>query len=58
MLPKKASDKESGEKKKQMMLMELKCKVIEKHEQGVRVSDLAKTYDRSTLTICTIVVLK
>ncbi len=52
MLPKKASDKESGEKKKRIMSMDLKLEMIEKHEQGVQVSDLAKTYDCSTSAIC------
>ena len=52
--PKKASDKGSSEKKKRMMSMEIKHEIIEKHERGVRVSDLARQYDRSTSTICTI----
>lgn len=51
---KKVSGKDSSEKKKKMMSMELKREIIEKHEQGVRVSDLARQYERSTSTICTI----
>ena len=34
--------------------MEMKHEIIEKHERGVRVMDLARQYDRSTSTICTI----
>ncbi|KAK4324160.1 hypothetical protein Pmani_005163 [Petrolisthes manimaculis] len=52
--PKKASAKESGEKKKKMISMEMKREIIAKPERGVRVTNLAKEYDRSTSTICTI----
>lgn len=52
--PKKMSAKGSSEKKRRMMSMKLKQEIIEKHERGMRVSDLAKEYDRSTSTICTI----
>jgi len=52
--PKKVKAKEGGEKKKRMMSMEVKREIIEKHERGVRVSDLAKQYERTTSTICTI----
>lgn len=52
--PKKVSAKNKAEKKKRMMCIELKKKIIEKYDQGVRVVDLAKQYDRSTSTICTI----
>ena len=52
--PKKASVKDAGERKKRTMSMEMKHEIIEKHERGVRVSDLARHYDRSTSTICTI----
>ncbi|XP_051783372.1 tigger transposable element-derived protein 1-like isoform X1 [Erpetoichthys calabaricus] len=52
--PKKVSAKDSAEKKKRMMCMEVKKEIIEKHDQGVRVVDLAKQYERSTSTICTI----
>ena len=48
------STKNSTEKKKRMMSIELKHEIIEKHERGVRVVDLAKQYSRSTSTICTI----
>ena len=40
--------------KKRMMSIDLKREIIEKHERGVRVNDLAKQYNRSTSTICTI----
>uniref|UniRef100_A0A5F8G8Y5 HTH CENPB-type domain-containing protein n=1 Tax=Monodelphis domestica TaxID=13616 RepID=A0A5F8G8Y5_MONDO len=52
--PKKMSAKGSAEKKRRMMSMKLKQEIIKKYERGVRVSDLAKEYDRSTSTICTI----
>ncbi|XP_039624723.1 tigger transposable element-derived protein 1-like [Polypterus senegalus] len=52
--PKKVSLKDSAEKKKRMMCIELKKEIIEKQEQGVRVVNLAKQYERSTSTICTI----
>ncbi|XP_070275853.1 zinc finger protein 64 isoform X2 [Myotis yumanensis] len=51
---KKVCVKDSAEKKKRMMCIELKKEIIEKHDQGVRVIDLAKQYERSTSTICTI----
>jgi hypothetical protein len=40
--------------KKMMMSIELKREIIEKHEQGVRVIDLARMYGRSTSMICTV----
>ncbi|XP_059549399.1 tigger transposable element-derived protein 1 isoform X1 [Myotis daubentonii] len=51
---KKVSAKDSAERKKRMMCIELKKEIIAKHDQGVRVIDLAKQYERSTSTICTI----
>ncbi|XP_070275247.1 putative CENPB DNA-binding domain-containing protein 1 [Myotis yumanensis] len=51
---KKVSAKDSAEKKMRMMCIELKKKIIEKHDQGVHVIDLAKQYKPSTSTICTI----
>lgn len=54
MAPKKKSAKDSSDKKKRMMSLEIKHEIIEKHEQGVRVVDLARQYERSTSTICTI----
>ncbi|GFT30952.1 tigger transposable element-derived protein 1 [Nephila pilipes] len=53
MSPKKASVKNNGEKRK-VISLELKREIIDKHEQGERVIDLATQYDRSTSTICTI----
>ena len=41
-------------KKKRMMSIEMKQEIIDKHERGVRVSDLVKQYNRSSSTICTI----
>ncbi|GIY13972.1 tigger transposable element-derived protein 1 [Caerostris darwini] len=36
------------------MSIELKCEIIEKHEQGVRVVDLSRQYGRSTSMICSV----
>ncbi|XP_068207691.1 putative CENPB DNA-binding domain-containing protein 1 [Palaemon carinicauda] len=45
----------SGEKrKKEMLSLEVKQEIIEKHEHGVRVSELAKEYGRNMSTISTI----
>nr|XP_053652696.1 uncharacterized protein LOC128702480 isoform X3 [Cherax quadricarinatus] len=52
--PKKVSAKNSAEKRKRMMSIHLKHEIIEKHERGVRVVDLARQYMRNTSTICTI----
>ncbi|XP_068250614.1 tigger transposable element-derived protein 1-like [Palaemon carinicauda] len=41
-------------KRKSMITVEVKKKIIEKHEQGMRVAHLAKMYNRRTSTICTI----
>lgn len=40
-------------KKKKMMSIELKREIIEKYEQGLRVTDLARMYGRSTSMIST-----
>ncbi|XP_052896274.1 tigger transposable element-derived protein 1-like [Anopheles moucheti] len=40
--------------KKRSMLIELKREIIEKYEQGARVTDLARMYGRSTSTICAV----
>ena len=54
MSSKKGDGKVSSEKKKRMMSIEMKQEIIDKHERGVRVSDLVKQYNRSSSTICTI----
>ncbi|XP_068237177.1 putative CENPB DNA-binding domain-containing protein 1 [Palaemon carinicauda] len=58
MCPKKlsfGSGSSSGEKnKKSMFSLELKQEIPEKHERGVRVSNLAKQYGRNMSTISTI----
>ena len=54
MSSKKGNGKVSSEKKKRMMSIEMKQEMIDKHERGVRVSDLIKQYNRSSSTICTI----
>nr|XP_060616130.1 tigger transposable element-derived protein 1-like isoform X1 [Anolis sagrei ordinatus]XP_060616131.1 tigger transposable element-derived protein 1-like isoform X1 [Anolis sagrei ordinatus]XP_060616133.1 tigger transposable element-derived protein 1-like isoform X1 [Anolis sagrei ordinatus]XP_060616134.1 tigger transposable element-derived protein 1-like isoform X1 [Anolis sagrei ordinatus] len=46
--------KKVSAKKKRMMCLDIKHEIIEKHERGVRVVDLARQYDRSTSTICSI----
>nr|XP_033807654.1 tigger transposable element-derived protein 1-like [Geotrypetes seraphini] len=43
-----------GTKKKQMITVEVKKEIIQKHEGGMRVADLARCYNKSTSTICTI----
>ncbi|XP_058061708.1 tigger transposable element-derived protein 1-like [Anopheles bellator] len=40
--------------KKKTISIEIKREIIEKHEQGVRVVDLASMYGRSASTICTV----
>ncbi|XP_068245142.1 putative CENPB DNA-binding domain-containing protein 1 [Palaemon carinicauda] len=52
--PKQASENKGSEKKKRMMTMAIKHEIIEKHESGVQVIELARQYERSTSTICTI----
>ncbi|PNF22690.1 hypothetical protein B7P43_G07148 [Cryptotermes secundus] len=52
MSPKKKPQKDSHKGIK--ITIEMKCKIIEKRERGVSVADLARTYNRSTSTICTI----
>ncbi|XP_070592821.1 tigger transposable element-derived protein 1-like [Erythrolamprus reginae] len=50
MAPKKAAEK----KKKVMIPIEAKQEIINLHEKGTRVVDLARKFQRSTSTICTI----
>ncbi|XP_070592937.1 tigger transposable element-derived protein 1-like [Erythrolamprus reginae] len=50
MAPKKAAEK----KKKMMISIEAKQEIINLHEKGTRVIDLARKFQRSTSTICTI----
>ncbi|XP_066940944.1 putative CENPB DNA-binding domain-containing protein 1 [Macrobrachium rosenbergii] len=52
--PKKMSAKTSAEKKKRPITLDMKCKIIGKHDQGVCVMDLARQYNQTTSTICTI----
>ena len=42
-----------GSAEKKMMSIELKREIIEKHEQGVRMTDLARQYKCSTSPLCT-----
>ncbi|XP_023665526.1 histone-lysine N-methyltransferase EHMT2 isoform X7 [Paramormyrops kingsleyae] len=50
---KKKVEKEGG-KKKEMITVEVKKEIIEKHERRMRVADIARFYNKSTSTICTI----
>ncbi|XP_068225220.1 putative CENPB DNA-binding domain-containing protein 1 [Palaemon carinicauda] len=43
-----------GTEKKRMMTIKTKHEIIEKHESGVRVTELARQYENSTSTICTL----
>ncbi|XP_053129291.1 tigger transposable element-derived protein 1-like [Hemicordylus capensis] len=52
MAPKKPA--ESGKRKRELILLEVKQDIIRKHEQGMRVVDLAREYGRSASTIVTI----
>ncbi|XP_071977828.1 methionine aminopeptidase 1D, mitochondrial isoform X1 [Engystomops pustulosus] len=52
--PKKKVETKMFKKKKEVITMEVKKEMIEKHEAGMRVSDIAKLYSKSTSTICTI----
>ncbi|GFW46083.1 tigger transposable element-derived protein 1 [Trichonephila clavipes] len=54
MTSKKASAKNWDEKRKKVISMELKREIIDKYEQGVRVMELAREYNRTSSTICTI----
>lgn len=49
---KKISAKDSGEKKR--LLIEVKQKIIGKHERGLGVLELARQCDHSTFTTCLI----
>ena len=56
MAPKKEkSGSASGSKKVMHYSMEKKKEIIQKHESGVHVSDLALQYGMAKSTICTIV---
>ena len=54
MSTKKISAKDGSDKKKRIMSLEMKHKIIEKHEQGVCGVDMARKYKRNTSTICKI----
>uniref|UniRef100_A0A8C5PXM0 HTH CENPB-type domain-containing protein n=1 Tax=Leptobrachium leishanense TaxID=445787 RepID=A0A8C5PXM0_9ANUR len=48
---KKKVEKEGG---KEMITVEVKKEIIDKHERGMRVANIARFYNKSTSTICTI----
>ncbi|KAJ7316285.1 hypothetical protein JRQ81_002447, partial [Phrynocephalus forsythii] len=52
MAPKKAA--KEGKKKREKILLEMKQEIIRKHEQGMCLTDHAREYKKSTLTISTI----
>ncbi|XP_039618118.1 tigger transposable element-derived protein 1-like [Polypterus senegalus] len=54
MSSKKVGSGKDSSKKKRMLSVKLRQEIIEKHERGVCVMELAKIYDCSTSTICTI----
>ena len=55
MASKKSSASASDDKKKRKVIsIETKLEIIEKHESGVRVTDLSQQYGKPSLTICTI----
>ncbi|XP_069822087.1 tigger transposable element-derived protein 1-like [Dendropsophus ebraccatus] len=54
MEPVKKKARRETSKKKEGITIEVKKEMIEKHEQGMRVSEIAKLYNKSTSTICTI----
>ena len=54
MSPKKMVAKDSAAKRKKDTIS-IELKIIGKHERGLCVADLAKLYDHSSSTICTIV---
>ena len=41
-------------KKKEMITAEVKKEIIEKYERGIGVADIARFYNKSTSTICTL----
>lgn len=45
---------EKGGGKKEMIMVEVKKEIIEKHKRRMRVADIARLYKKSTATICTI----
>ena len=55
MVPKVKNKASEKKKSKKMISMEVKHEIIEKHERGVRIIDLASEYGRSASTISTII---
>ncbi|KAK9695326.1 hypothetical protein QE152_g32641 [Popillia japonica] len=54
MAPQNKRIKKDGDKKKMMITVTVKKEIIEKHKRGMRIVDIARFYNRSTSTICTI----
>ncbi|XP_077782983.1 uncharacterized protein LOC144327444 [Podarcis muralis] len=55
--PKKTAAAEAGERKKEKVTLEMK-KIIQKHDGGMRVTDLAREYGRNPSTIGTILKMR
>ena len=53
MAPMKKKVEKEGSKKK-MITVEVKKEIIEKHERSMRVADIARFYNKSMSTICTV----
>ncbi|XP_057694746.1 tigger transposable element-derived protein 1-like [Corythoichthys intestinalis] len=51
----KVVGKSEGKRKKEMLTIEIKKEMIEKYEQGARVSELARQYGRNMSTISTVI---
>ena len=52
--PKKDNDSSKVKRKNTNIMMDVKKEIIAKHENGVRVSDLATQFGMAESTICTI----
>ena len=52
--PKKDNDSSKGKRKNTNIMMDVKKEIIAKHENGVRVSDLATQFGMAKSTICII----
>ena len=54
MAPKKVSAKSGEGSQKRAMTLDIKCEIIQKHGDGMRIIDLAREYGRNKSTIATI----
>nr|XP_034987575.1 tigger transposable element-derived protein 1-like [Zootoca vivipara] len=58
MSPKKAAPAEAGKRTKEKITLEIKKEIIQKHDGGMRVRDLAREYGRNPSTIATILKMR